>query len=154
MQRQVANAIAAFATIPGVAVDPTADQKRRIERLRALLEHSDFGGVQTRLGALIGLKSGAFIRQMLEGDRPITEKTIAKFEAARNGKYKGWFTDLAEDQFQANAAAALQAISGDEALRIRALAYLQGLADLAQQAHLGGAPTQQDDRSPGGKLAA
>lgn len=34
--------------------------------------------------------------------------------------------------------------------RARILAYAQGAAD----AELGGAPTQQDDRSPGGKLAA
>lgn len=137
-----------------MATDPAADQTRRIKRLRALLDHSDFGGVQTKLGTLIGLKSGAFIRQMLEGHRPITEKTIAKLEAARNGKYKGWFTDQAADQFQAQAAAALLTISGDEALRTRALAYLQGLADLAHQSGLGGASTAQHHRGPAQKAAA
>jgi len=65
--------------------------KHRQERLRAFGEHHVFGGNRAEAGRAIGLKNGAYLWQMIEGLRPITEKTIAKVEAARGGVFKGWF---------------------------------------------------------------
>lgn len=66
------------------------DQGWRRERLRALAEHVDFGG-KAGLGRALGYKDGAFVGQMLNGLRPITEKTVAAVHALRGGKFRGWF---------------------------------------------------------------
>ncbi len=47
-----------------------------------------FGG-RAELGRAIGYKDGAYIRQMIDGERAISEKTIAKLENLRG--YEGWF---------------------------------------------------------------
>jgi hypothetical protein len=88
--RQVAKAIGRRSTV--LAVDKSVQTYRRA-RLAALLEHAEFGGNKTTLGGAIGYKNGAFIRQMIDGERPITEKTIAKLTAIRGGKFAGWFAD-------------------------------------------------------------
>jgi len=62
----------------------------RRKRLSDLADGSDFQG-RADFGRAIGFQSGANVRQMIDGERPITEKTIAKIEALRNGKYAGWF---------------------------------------------------------------
>lgn len=67
------------------------DQPYRIQRLQALLDHVDFGGNMSALGTALGYDSGAYIRQMLKGDRKILEKFLAKVDAAQGGKYRGWF---------------------------------------------------------------
>lgn len=66
------------------------DQRWRRERLRALAEHVDFAG-KAGLGRALGYKDGAFVGQMLNGMRPITEKTVAAVHALRGGKFRGWF---------------------------------------------------------------
>lgn len=86
------------------------NQAHRIERLRALLAHGDFGGVRSRLGEALGYKSGAFVRQMLDGERPITEKTVLAAESMRGGKFRGWFSECpSPDAAGARAAAAARA---------------------------------------------
>lgn len=61
------------------------DEYRR-QRLAAAVEKC---GSQAELGRRLGLRSGAMIRQMLAGERPITEKTIARIE--RIWGMQGWF---------------------------------------------------------------
>ncbi|MCH8180225.1 MAG: S24 family peptidase [Proteobacteria bacterium] len=51
--------------------------QHRAQRLADLLEQK-YDGNKTWLGRSLGYSSGAFVRQMIEGERPITEKTIAK----------------------------------------------------------------------------
>lgn len=58
-------------------------------RRKRLSDASDKAGGKAALGALMGLSSGAFIRQMIDGERPITEKTIDKIESLRG--FRGWF---------------------------------------------------------------
>lgn len=88
--RQVAKAIRRRPTVQ--PVDKNVQTYRRA-RLEALLAHPEFSGNKTTLGAAIGYKNGAFVRQMIEGERPITEKTIAKLTAIRGGKFAGWFAE-------------------------------------------------------------
>ena len=61
----------------------------RIERLEAAINQVS-GGDRTEFGRKLGYKDGAFIRQMLAGSRPVTEKTVAKIEALHG--MSGWFT--------------------------------------------------------------
>lgn len=86
---QVANAIAAIATLHAVSNAP--HQPHRKERLQELLNHADFGGNKSELARALGFKSGAFVHQMLKGIRPILEKTIDKAHTIKGGKYRGWF---------------------------------------------------------------
>lgn len=58
-------------------------------RKARLGELSEKVGGNTELGKMLGLKSGAFIGQMRDGIRPITEKTIQKIHGIRG--YSGWF---------------------------------------------------------------
>lgn len=51
-------------------------------------------GNQTEFGRRLGYKDGAFVRQMLAGTKPITEKTIRKIEAMPGMEH--WFTFLPE----------------------------------------------------------
>lgn len=50
-------------------------QEHRVRRLRELRDKK-FQGQNAALGRALGYKSGAFIRQLLEKERPITEKTV------------------------------------------------------------------------------
>ncbi|CAG4889479.1 S24 family peptidase [Paraburkholderia gardini] len=47
-------------------------------------------GNQTEFGRLLKYKDGAFVRQMISGTKPVTEKTIRKIEALPD--MAGWFT--------------------------------------------------------------
>ena len=60
----------------------------RIERLSQAAKKMDDGNI-TLFGKRLGYVDGAFVRQMLKGTRPITEKTIRKIEEWRG--MKGWF---------------------------------------------------------------
>lgn len=66
------------------------DQGWRRARLAALAEHDEFRG-RAPLGRALGYKDGAYIRQMIEGERAISEKTITAIETMRGGRFKGWF---------------------------------------------------------------
>jgi len=59
----------------------------RIERLIALAKK--IGG-QAALGRALGYKDGAFVGQMIRGERPVTEKTVLAAEALPG--CSGWFT--------------------------------------------------------------
>jgi hypothetical protein len=74
-----------------VAKVSAPDQAFRRERLLALLNHPDFGGNKAALGRALALESGAYIRQMIAGDRPITEKTIEAVHTVKGCKFAGWF---------------------------------------------------------------
>lgn len=65
-------------------------QAARRQRLADLVDHPDFRS-KAALGAALGLKSGAFVRQMIAGERPISEKTVQAIETMRGGRYRGWF---------------------------------------------------------------
>ena len=67
------------------------DQLYRQARLKALSNHPDYRGNRAKLGRDMGLRSGAYVRQMLDGERPISEKRIAQLNAMRGGKFRGWF---------------------------------------------------------------
>lgn len=54
-------------------------QNFRRQRLQALIDLK-FGGNRSATGRALGYKDGAFVRQMLAGSRPITEKTVAQIE--------------------------------------------------------------------------
>lgn len=65
-------------------------QKWRIERLRAAIDKVANGN-KTEFGRRLGYRDGAFIRQLLSGDRAIREKTITSIETLPG--MKGWFLD-------------------------------------------------------------
>jgi len=67
---------------------PDEVQDHRVERLHGLLTKK-FGGQKVALGRALGHKSGAFVRQLLERERPITEKTVQAIEALPG--CSGWF---------------------------------------------------------------
>ena len=58
-------------------------------RQKRMLDLSERLGGNAPLGRALGYKDGAFVRQMIEGERPITEKTVAKAE--RLPGCVGWF---------------------------------------------------------------
>ena len=49
------------------------------------------GGSKAALGRALGYKSGAYVRQLIDLERPVTEKLVAKIEAMRASKFAGWF---------------------------------------------------------------
>ncbi|WP_279212645.1 S24 family peptidase [Delftia acidovorans] len=81
---QVANALEASATFS--SMDEQQIQKWRAQRLEALAAKE---GGKAALGRRLGYRDGAFIGQMLRGDRPITEKTVLAVHAMPG--YAGWF---------------------------------------------------------------
>lgn len=60
----------------------------RIVKLQRLLD-AHFNGKKDELGKFLGYKDGAFVRQMLSGSRPISEKTVDKINSIK--KFKDWF---------------------------------------------------------------
>jgi len=64
-----------------------AEQRR--ERLSKAIDHLTQGD-KSAFGRRLGFKDGAFIRQMLSGSRPISEKTIRHIENMPG--MTGWFT--------------------------------------------------------------
>lgn len=61
-------------------------QAHRMQRLAAMVERE---GGKAPAGRRLGYKDGAFVGQMLRGERPITEKTVAAVHALLG--YAGWF---------------------------------------------------------------
>lgn len=60
----------------------------RVHRLEALVDIK-YAGNEEELGRALGYKDGTFVRQMLRGDRNISEKTVRKIEALPGAS--GWF---------------------------------------------------------------
>jgi hypothetical protein len=73
-------------TVPGM--DEAELILWRIERLQAAIDQLDDGN-KSAFARRFGYVDGAFIRQMLSGKRPITDKFIRKVEAQRG--MDGWF---------------------------------------------------------------
>ena len=69
----------------------------RIQRLKDAIDHVSDGN-KSDFGRRLNMKDGAFIRQMLAGKRPITEKTIRSIEAFHG--MDGWFDKGTDDAFQ------------------------------------------------------
>ncbi len=59
-----------------------------MKKVTASPEHPD--GNRTQFGKLLGYKDGGFVRQMIAGSKPVTEKTIRKVESLQG--MSGWFT--------------------------------------------------------------
>lgn len=77
-----------------VPADPhDAIQQSRRRRLRELIAAPPYQGTLSALGRSLGYKDGVFVRQMRDGERAITEKTVAKIEAL----HPGWFADASVD---------------------------------------------------------
>ncbi len=68
-----------------------SEQDWRRERLVALVHR--FGG-KAALGRELGFRDGAYVGHMLSGERPITEKFVAKAHAVRG--LAGWFNRPSE----------------------------------------------------------
>lgn len=85
---------------------PEQVQAFRLKRLAAALDKK-FEGNRSEFGRALGYRDGAFIRQMLAGTRPVTEKTVQSIEALPG--MAGWF-DLPPDML---AAAPVAAPRGD-----------------------------------------
>lgn len=62
----------------------------RRERLEALAKHM---GGKAALGRALGFKDGAYVSHMINGLRPITEKTVSECESLPG--CSGWFSDQA-----------------------------------------------------------
>jgi len=67
-------------------------QAYRVERLEALVQKE---GGKAALGRKLGYRDGAFIGQMLRGERPISEKTIQLVDNLPDRK--GWFNNINEN---------------------------------------------------------
>lgn len=89
MDAQVANAPRASATLKNVDQDQI--KAHRIARLKALID--SFGGNLSAVGRALGYQDGVFVRQMRDGVRAISEKTIHKIEALPGRA--GWFSSSA-----------------------------------------------------------
>jgi len=68
-------------------MDSDARQQHRRERLE---KAADKAGGKAALGRLLGYKDGAFVGQMLRGERPVTEDTVEKLEAKPG--FRDWFS--------------------------------------------------------------
>lgn len=74
-------------------MDETERQELRRARLAAAV---DKAGSKVGLARLLGYKDGAFVGQMLRGEKPVTEQTIYKLES-RPG-FRNWFGTSAAAQ--------------------------------------------------------
>lgn len=84
----------------------------RIAALQAAIDHISEGN-KTAFGRRIGYKDGAFVRQMLSGERPITEKTIRTIEQIP--ELKGWFAKFEENEAAATQSKSKHKTSGADA---------------------------------------
>lgn len=86
---QAPNAISLFGSFLPMQQEKEIQAHRR-KRLQSAIDFKTQGNV-SEFGRLLNFKSGAFVRQMLEGTKAITEKTVAKVEALP--KMQGWFAE-------------------------------------------------------------
>lgn len=70
------------------AMSPDDQQEFRVARLQDLM-NAKYGGQKAALGRALGHKSGAFVRQLLARERPVTEKTVQALEGLPG--CAGWF---------------------------------------------------------------
>ncbi len=67
----------------------------RVQRLKDAIDHISKGN-KSDFGRKLDMRDGAFIRQMLAGTRPITEKTIRSIEAFHG--MEDWFAPPAKQK--------------------------------------------------------
>ena len=70
-------------------------QAFRRERLQALIGDDAPFGKNVELGRALGYTDGSYVGQMLRGERPIDEKTIAAIEGIAGRSLRGWFAQPA-----------------------------------------------------------
>lgn len=94
----------------------------RIQRLKDAIDHISKGN-KSDFGRKLDMRDGAFIRQMLAGTRPITEKTIRSIEAFHGTD--DWFAPPSKQKQKVSAATTtwdaltkLSCQSGQSALRL------------------------------------
>jgi hypothetical protein len=87
----------------------------RAKRLADLLRER-FDGNKVALGKALGYSSGAFVRQMIDGERAVTEKTVLKIHALHG--CKGWM-DLPAAQTTTTSVAAERARNAYDPLPFR-----------------------------------
>lgn len=68
-----------------MAIDDDIQEHRKARLLAAVAK----AGGKAALGRLLGYRDGAYVGQMLRGERPIKEDTVLKLEAKPG--YAGWF---------------------------------------------------------------
>lgn len=78
-------------------------------RQKRMLDLSERLGGNAPLGRALGYKDGAYVRQMIAGERAITEKTVAKAE--RLPGCAGWFGSGNADQQSSSVIAMPQRLS-------------------------------------------
>lgn len=100
-------------------MDERAIQEWRAKRLAAMVERE---GGKAPAGRKLGYRDGAFVGQMLRGERPITEKTVLAVHALPG--YSGWFAApvAALATTIQNAAPAPAPAPGEPAIRVPVLA--------------------------------
>lgn len=111
-------------------------QKHRRERLKAAAERA---GSNVALARLLGYKDGAFVGQMLRGDRPVTEDTVLKLEAKPG--FKGWFLQGAPYPIGGSVAEPVKVSEnighGDDRHEYAVPYYTQGMANVMATAKVG-----------------
>lgn len=78
-------------------MDERSIQAWRIKRLADMVERE---GGKAAAGRKLGYKDGAFVGQMLRGERPITEKTVNSAHGLMG--YSGWFDEVPARDKHAN----------------------------------------------------
>lgn len=73
----------------GYASPMATDEVQTARRARLQLAAEKVGG-KAALGRLLGYVDGAFVGQMLRGDRPVTEDTVVKLE--QKPGFHAWFS--------------------------------------------------------------
>jgi len=122
---QAANATVARATI--LAMNELELQRYRAARMEAAIEKFSAGN-KSEFGRRLGYKDGAFIRQMLSGDRPIREKTISAIEALPG--MRGWFSDGAQQELLGLPGETAEAIDPDSELSVAARKLVDEIREL------------------------
>jgi hypothetical protein len=109
----------------GVSMDSWELNEHRRARLGELLLQR-FDGNKAAMGKALGYTSGAFVRQMLDGERAITEKTVSKVHELQG--CSGWF-----DQRSDGPAAAVNTVSSTRTQQ--AIEALAEVLDRLSDAH-------------------
>lgn len=108
---------------------PVFDQANtRQARLQAFID-AFFAGNKSAAGRALGYRDGAFLGQMLQGARPITEKTVAQIHALQGAQ--NWF--VTDQTIAVQPVSELDSLTGrlrqlDQPARESAAVLMQGLA--------------------------
>jgi hypothetical protein len=111
-----------------------SDERQQHRRDRLAAAAAKCGG-KAALGRLLGYKDGAFVGQMLRGERPVTEDTVEKLEAKPS--FRAWFStdnyqrEVTEPSVDYSGAQFLSALEHDvlHALRVLPLDEQQEIAN-------------------------